>query len=1027
MVSQMWRRAFFPVRLALIRLRARPGRPLLVGLGIAVGAALLAVSDGGSVAVRDRAVQRALAELGPSQTSLQAVWSGVPAQSEVPLATLDRDAKEALRPVTGETPFALMLFRQARFGGALVNLGAVDGLRRWLRLRQGRVPRPCRPQRCDLVLVGGKGPLPRLPFLRVVGRASLTTDAPFDAYFGSSGTKQPPLLLAEGVSGLARAPLQDADLIARTYGWIVPVAPGTIDDWEIEGFAGRVDRASSRLQVRSSVFSVSAPLDALTAVHAQAHVTGERLLLVGGDVAVLLLAFAVLAAGRLRRDGEAAWRRLTWHGARRSQLVALAAAESGAIAAAAVVAGWAVGIGFAALLALYLDAPAAAVVAHSVVAPEGLALAAGLAVGAALVVLVSLRARLVAFGGLSVSAADVAAIGALVAVALALSRGATDVGTLSSAGSTNVFLLLLPGLIVFAGAVLSARVVAPALRLLERAGRRGPLPFRLAALSLARRTGPPLLAVVFLVISISVALFASTYRETLVRNDGEHAAFAVPADFVLSEDPQRLVTIQQAASRRAYASIGTATPVVRLGGNVAGRGQVSFTLLGLPAQAIPRVDGWRSDFSSVPLDQLAARLRPRGPMELRGIRLPADMRSVELPIVVRGGRVDVALNIRNPRGDFSLIPLGEPGAGAHRLHARVPAVARGGRVVSIHLELPLVAQFLAGHRESGTTLSISATSRGTLELGRLRARTKRGLRVLAPYGEWLGTGGITATATASGARVRYVVNRAAASFFRPHQPTDGKLVPVLASPEIAAAAGPTGTLPLEVNEEPLLARVVGVTRYFPSVLDGDVVVADRDTVSTALNAAGPGSARPSEVWLAAGPTAAQALGQRPFDLLSTSSQSARAATIRSDPLGRGTVAILTITAIVALALALVGLLLATVADVRDESGELFDLEVQGASPADLRRHLRLRALIVTVAGIAGGIATGAALTGLVVSVVRVTAGATAPIPPLIVGLSWPLLLGGLAAFVLASAAVVALATARVPERVAAWRSAEGVT
>jgi len=117
MVSQMWRRAFFPASLALIRLRARAGRSLLVALGIAVGAALLAVADGGSAAVRDRAVQRALTELGPSQTSVQAVWSGVPAQSALPLASLDRHAKAALRPVTGETPFALMLFREARFGG----------------------------------------------------------------------------------------------------------------------------------------------------------------------------------------------------------------------------------------------------------------------------------------------------------------------------------------------------------------------------------------------------------------------------------------------------------------------------------------------------------------------------------------------------------------------------------------------------------------------------------------------------------------------------------------------------------------------------------------------------------------------------------------------------------------------------------------------------------------------------------------------------------------------------------------------
>src|SRR5207237_4242845 len=121
---------------------------------------------------------RALTELGPSPASVQAVWSGVPAQSDLPLAALDREAKAALRPVTGETPVGLMLLREARFGGALVNLAAVDGIGRWLRVREGRPPRPCRPQRCELVLIGGKGALPRLPSLRVVRHAALAPAAP---------------------------------------------------------------------------------------------------------------------------------------------------------------------------------------------------------------------------------------------------------------------------------------------------------------------------------------------------------------------------------------------------------------------------------------------------------------------------------------------------------------------------------------------------------------------------------------------------------------------------------------------------------------------------------------------------------------------------------------------------------------------------------------------------------------------------------------------------------------------------------
>jgi ABC-type antimicrobial peptide transport system permease subunit len=94
--------------------------------------------------------------------------------------------------------------------------------------------------------------------------------------------------------------------------------------------------------------------------------------------------------------------------------------------------------------------------------------------------------------------------------------------------------------------------------------------------------------------------------------------------------------------------------------------------------------------------------------------------------------------------------------------------------------------------------------------------------------------------------------------------------------------------------------------------------------------------------------------------------------------------------------------------VRDEGGELFDLESQGASPRLLRRHLRLRAAVVAAVGIAGGLATGAALSALVLSLVRVTANLAAPQPPLVLAADWRLVGIGAAAFLaLAVAAVVA--------------------
>ena len=64
-------RVLVPLRLALVRLRAHGARNLLAVLGIAVAAAVLAMTAVASVAVQDRAVQRALAALAPSDRALR--------------------------------------------------------------------------------------------------------------------------------------------------------------------------------------------------------------------------------------------------------------------------------------------------------------------------------------------------------------------------------------------------------------------------------------------------------------------------------------------------------------------------------------------------------------------------------------------------------------------------------------------------------------------------------------------------------------------------------------------------------------------------------------------------------------------------------------------------------------------------------------------------------------------------------------------------------------------------------------------
>jgi len=230
---------------------------------------------------------------------------------------------------------------------------------------------------------------------------------------------------------------------------------------------------------------------------------------------------------------------------------------------------------------------------------------------------------------------------------------------------------------------------------------------------------------------------------------------------------------------------------------------------------------------------------------------------------------------------------------------------------------------------------------------------------------------------------------------------------------------------LHVGDRTVEAQVVAVSSYFPSV-DGDFAAADLDTWLTAANTVEPGTTTASELWLDAPPAAARRLARPPFSALQVSSQRAAEAELRGDPLARGALALLLATGVVGLVLAAVGLLLTVVGDLRDESGELFDLEAQGASPADLRRHLLLRAAVVAGVGLAGGVAAGAVVSALVVSVVTVTAGAGTPLPSLELVFDWRLvgLALGLTAAVAALAALAA--TRRAYDRVARWRFSEGI-
>ena len=159
-----------------------------------------------------------------------------------------------------------------------------------------------------------------------------------------------------------------------------------------------------------------------------------------------------------------------------------------------------------------------------------------------------------------------------------------------------------------------------------------------------------------------------------------------------------------------------------------------------------------------------------------------------------------------------------------------------------------------------------------------------------------------------------------------------------------------------------------------------------------------------------GPGLTSRLAQHPPTPVRITSRRAVEQELRFDPLARGTLLVLGAAALLALALSLVGLALTVAVELRDEAGELFDLETQGMGPAALRHQVRLRAGAVLVAGLVGGLLLGAVLALAVLKAIAVSANSTAPVPPLVLAPDWPMLILGFVLFTALALGLVALLT-----------------
>jgi hypothetical protein len=1009
-------RARAPLAVAWARLRAHPGRAALIAAGVGAAAAVLVAVIGSSLIARDRAVRHALRDLPPSERSFRVDAFDLPAGQSY--AEADTEVRRALARLAPGTPLRSTFFRELRIEHELVQLAAMDGLPSLVRLRSGRLPRICTETRCEVLQVGRASGEARLDEAGIHLVRVGTADLPERALFGGSidttvqAGDAPVLLLAAGAKSFDVVSAFDG--FYRTYSWIAPIDPRRLHVWEIDRVLSGETRAQTEIARLGNSLLLSGPDQALIDARASGHVSAQRMVVVGGEASVLLLGFALIAAIGLRRGLANESRRLFQRGARRAQVWLAAGAEVGAMTIVGALAGVVAGVLAVGLISSAADLPALAVLRHSLVTPTAVGVMVGLWLAATALVLVTALASEPQGMPRRVRLLDVAAVGAAGAAALGLARGGLDADSLSS-GNSRTLLVLLPGLICFVAAVVAVRLLRPAMRIAERGARRSGVALRVALLALSRapvRTGA---TAAFLLVSIGLALFAASWRATLDDGARDKAAFAVPLDVTVDEG-SRLVLPLDAAPLPRYEALGPgvrAYPILRRNANVAGLGAsvVSPTVLGIPPDAISKLH-WRSDFSADTPAEIARRV-DSGSSALAVVTLPTDARSASLRVSLSGVPVRLDLVLRGRDGRVSTLELGERGRGAWTVRARLPATATG--VVGLQISLATGEQYGFTHRDA--EVGAAGATSGVATLGPLVVTNRHDeSRVVTRWHGFLPRHGLRVRA-GTPSSLAYAFTQGQTMLLRLPQPTDGKPLAVLASPDVARGAL-GGSLVLDFQDVRVPAHVVAVAKRFPAADDqGEgFVVADERQLAAMLDADAPGTGTAGELWLSVPSSSEQrvqrALAQPPFTSLDASSRRSLEHELAADPLARAITITLAAAAITALLLAVFGFWLSVLSELRDERGELFDLEAQGVSPLTLRRQFRLRALLLIAAGVVGGALLGLVLSQLVVSVIRVSATSAPPDPSLRLDPAWLVGALGGAALVVALLIVVEVVTRR---------------
>lgn len=321
------------------RFRHRPGRWLLVAVGVALALALPVVSAATGRVVAARALASAVEALPVGERTVVAAYGGTqdPAEQR-------RDAslvRDGLGRLTSQPLVHQMLFGELADGtGGTYRLAASDALGQQVRVTSGRLPQSCTPQRCEVLLTGpGSAPDVTGLGLVVVGTGERTDPLLLPGTFDPGPAAR--VLLGADTDALQR--LAALAQFPRGAGWVAPLDPERVTQLGVPAYADLSRQVGDELSLKIRALVLAVPDDALLREDDRAAASRGRFALLGGTTAVLALGFVLVAAAGLRREHVATAGLLRRRGASSRALLRFALLGAGTAVLVGAVAGALVG------------------------------------------------------------------------------------------------------------------------------------------------------------------------------------------------------------------------------------------------------------------------------------------------------------------------------------------------------------------------------------------------------------------------------------------------------------------------------------------------------------------------------------------------------------------------------------------------------------------------------------------------------------------------------------------------------------